>query len=509
MKEKFFLAVILIFSFIIRVWDLNKNPAGFFCDEASIGYNAYSILSNGQDEYGAHWPIFFKAFGEYKSPIQIYATVPLIALFGLNEFSVRLASVVFGTLGVLGIWLLTSELFKNHKRRWPIAFLAAFFLATSPWHIHSSRIAFELMPYVFFTTMALFLFIRAINLKSNLYFYLAVVVFAITTYTYFPARLFIPLFLLGMMIIFAKRISSKNIAVGIVIFILLSLPMANHIMGGGGVARFQQISIFSQTNIATKEKARHIVEAYFNHLSPMFLFQKGDIDFPGQTVTRHSVRGIGELYWWQSGLIILGLLYLLRHLKSSKEELAVLLLWLILYPTGSAFTIDLHPQATRSIIGVVPFQIVSAMGLVYLIGLIKKTFLRKIIIAVTAVIIIISFQNYFQKYFIEYPQYSSDFWGWQSGPREIVSFFKENQKSYDDLIMTGSFNAPGIFFKFYASNDCGKCQIGGLDKINPQRRQLFALKPEEIKISKNDMILKKEIFYPNQDLAFVIFEVKQ
>src|SRR5947209_1614488 len=69
---------ILIIGLIVRIYNLSDNPAGFQVDEASIGYNAYSILTTGKDEHGVFSPIFFQAFGEYKSPIQIYSTVPLI-----------------------------------------------------------------------------------------------------------------------------------------------------------------------------------------------------------------------------------------------------------------------------------------------------------------------------------------------------------------------------------------------------------------------------------------------
>ena len=57
---------ILTLATFLRLYRLKDNPAGFFCDEASIGYNAYSILTTGKDEWGQPWPLFFRAFGEYK-----------------------------------------------------------------------------------------------------------------------------------------------------------------------------------------------------------------------------------------------------------------------------------------------------------------------------------------------------------------------------------------------------------------------------------------------------------
>src|SRR5947208_3157824 len=49
-----------------------KNPPAFYSDESSIAYNAWTMATNGVDEYGIHHPLFFKAFGEYKNPVYIY-----------------------------------------------------------------------------------------------------------------------------------------------------------------------------------------------------------------------------------------------------------------------------------------------------------------------------------------------------------------------------------------------------------------------------------------------------
>ena len=95
------LITLLLIGEIMRIWDIGNNPAGFFADEASIGYNSYLILTTGKDEWGRRFPLFFRAFGEYKNPLDIYLTAPFIAIFGLNEFSVRISSAFFSTLSLL------------------------------------------------------------------------------------------------------------------------------------------------------------------------------------------------------------------------------------------------------------------------------------------------------------------------------------------------------------------------------------------------------------------------
>ena len=82
------LTAFIAVTFIIRLTGLAFSPPGFFCDETSIGYNAYSVLMTGKDEHGIFLPVFFKAFGDYKNPVYVYlATIP-IKLFGLSVYSV-------------------------------------------------------------------------------------------------------------------------------------------------------------------------------------------------------------------------------------------------------------------------------------------------------------------------------------------------------------------------------------------------------------------------------------
>ena len=58
-KEKLFVLLIVIFSFFLRVWKVSEYPAGLNADEAAIGYNAYSLLQTGKDEFGHSWPVNF------------------------------------------------------------------------------------------------------------------------------------------------------------------------------------------------------------------------------------------------------------------------------------------------------------------------------------------------------------------------------------------------------------------------------------------------------------------
>ena len=102
------LFLILVLGFVLRFYKVKEIPPSLNWDEVSIAYNAYSILKTGKDEWNQSFPIHFKAYGEYKLPVQIYLSIPGIYLFGLNELGVRITPVIYGTLTVLAMFFLGS-----------------------------------------------------------------------------------------------------------------------------------------------------------------------------------------------------------------------------------------------------------------------------------------------------------------------------------------------------------------------------------------------------------------
>src|SRR3990167_10476958 len=146
--KKVVLIVIIFVASVLRLYKLGSVPPSLYWDEASLGYNAYSILKTAHDEHGKFLPLTnFGAFGDYKPPGYIYAAVPSIAIFGLNEFAVRFPSAFFGVLTVILVYLISRKIFESEI----ISQIAALFLAISPWHLQFSRGAFEANLGLFFS----------------------------------------------------------------------------------------------------------------------------------------------------------------------------------------------------------------------------------------------------------------------------------------------------------------------------------------------------------------------
>src|ERR1051325_9593461 len=93
---------------------ITTNPPGFYIDESSIAYNAHTIARTGSDENGARWPLYFRAFGDYKNPVYIYLLAGLFRLTGPSILVARLLSaslvvLAAAALGVLGLRLTRSR----------------------------------------------------------------------------------------------------------------------------------------------------------------------------------------------------------------------------------------------------------------------------------------------------------------------------------------------------------------------------------------------------------------
>ena len=87
-----------------------------------------------------------------------------------------------------------------------------------------------------------------------------------------------------------------------------------------------------------------------------------------------------------------------------------------------------------------------------------------------------------------------------------MPLFTRLQDQYDDLYLDGEFNAPHIFFRFYAPESCAKCQIGDTRSYLPHRRQLFALRPQNL-LPFYRYDIKETLRYPDGTIAFQIVEI--
>lgn len=510
-KKYFFILSIVLLSYTLSIFKVTEIPPGFFCDEAAIGYNAYKLLTTGRDEYGISWPIFFRSFGDYRTPIPIYSNIISTALFGLSEFSVRFTSAFYGTLTVLVMYYL-GEILGGPL----VGFISSFFLATSPWYLQMSRWGSEYIYFPFFIAFGLYLFIKAYSNKPNILPF-SFMIFALGLYTYYPTWIVTPLMILMVTILwFWKRRFSyfKIMILSYLVFFLIAAPLIKGIKEGYVLARWRTITQINNTSIS--ENITQYAKFYADHFFSGFLFFYGDFGYPGHFITRHSVPDMGELYRYQLPLFIIGLLaVLLLILRRGRGILLLVLFLLLIYPLGSTLTLE-GPFATRSIIGILPVILIVSFGVKGVYNLFHSSYLRKyIIISLLIGMVVISFRDYLWNYYFDYAIKSADFYGWQYGPKQIINYLMSVESNYDELYNVGEVNAPQIFLPFYTidgKKGCRKCRLGSIANFDSSKKQLFIVNPGSLNIwlrIRKDTGYKivKVFYYPNGEVSSLAVEL--
>jgi hypothetical protein len=201
-------------------------------------------------------------------------------------------------------------------------------------------------------------------------------------------------------------------------------------------------------------------------------------------------------------------------IKNIKQKTNQLLLFLILiYPIGGSLVLD-PPFSSRSIIGAPIAAILMGLGMITLFTMlqkIRKGILTKAIACLVGACLTLNIFTFMSFYFFHYPSLSADYWGWQYGAKDIVSYFVSQEENYDELIMEPAFNGPDIFFKFYAPTACQNCRTGVIhNAYDPLKKQLFATTPSYLyQQAITNFITKKKILYPDGTVAFHIGEIVQ
>jgi 4-amino-4-deoxy-L-arabinose transferase-like glycosyltransferase len=467
----YWLILILVLAFALRIFKVTTIPPSLNWDETSIGYNAYSIMKTGKDEWGEFMPVHFKSFGEYKLPTQIYASIPAIAIFGLNEFGVRITPVVYGTLTVLLLYFLTRELFAKSLFTNHYSLITAFMLAVSPWHIQLTRASFESSFSLFWFVMGSWFLIRGFNNKPKLLI-VSMIPFVISVYTYNTARVFTPLFLFVVYLLNIKFLlkNFRYLAFSFLAFVVLVLPIVPFVFSGGAVARYKLVSITDDKGLIPRIEERrnlsklpplltrlihnrytyntfYFSKNYVAHFTPNFLF------INGAGHRQHHVQGIGELYWIQLPFLLYGLNFLIKRKHGS---LKILIPWLLIAFIPVSMTNDSIPNALRTLIAVPVYQIFTAIGLFEVLSMIKDPRSKIKVILFVLVLFIINFYIYLINYFTNYPiKYSRD---WQYGNKQAVEYIKNNQDKYDLVVFTRHYGEPHIFTLFNLQYDPTKFQ---------------------------------------------------
>lgn len=473
-KEKYLLILIIGIAIFLRFFALGSVPISPDWDEAALGYNAYSIMQTGRDEYGNFLPVVLRSFDDYKPALYAYLIIPFIKLFGLSIFAVRFPSALFGVLTVVATYYLVKFLFGDVDKRNSIALLAAFLLAISPWHLQFSRIGFESNVGLALNVLAVLAFL--IGIKKEKFFILSACLMAINLYMYQSEKVFTPLIAFVLLLTYREKVfssSKKVLTISAFLGLVLIIPLIVFtVTNKEAFARAKGVSVFSdQTNFLKKnvlrivedknrkdylgliidnrrvEYAKSVFAGYISHFDFNWLFIKGDI-------ARHHAPDMGLLYLWELPFLLAGF-YILFFGNFSKKSKLLIFSWFFLAPIPASITSGV-PHAVRTLNFLPTFQIIIAIGVISIFSIISnikykmaKIQLKYLGYFIFFVLVLSNFSYYLNQYFVQQNYFNAS--EWQYGYEKIFPYIEKNQNQFKKVIVSNQahMDQSYMFFLFY------------------------------------------------------------
>lgn len=328
---KFLLLSLTLLAAIAYYIKVPNNPPGFYLDESSIAYNAYLIAETGRDEHGVRFPLFFRAFGEYKNPAYIYLLAGLFKVRGPSITAARVLSATLGLAAAVVLGLLAWRVTRKWEA-WPLFTLTALL---TPWLFELSRLSFE----VALLPLALVLFLLYLHQLSSKEQWswsnsagLAALL-ALITYSYSIGRLLGPLLAFGL-VIFVKRERLSGILRTWFLYALALLPayLFHRSHPGALTGRFSQIT-YLDSEAPYWYTAVAFLRHYAYNLNPWRILTHGDTDLNQLT----HVAGFGFILIITGALAVLGLLRILQDKRRDRWWLYIVY-GLIVAPIPASLT---------------------------------------------------------------------------------------------------------------------------------------------------------------------------
>ncbi|MCR4329716.1 MAG: glycosyltransferase family 39 protein [Candidatus Roizmanbacteria bacterium] len=454
MKRVLFLLMLMFCALFLHTYKLHSVPPGFNADEAAYGYNAYSILKTGADEYGNKLPLRLVSFGDYKLPGYSYLTIPFIALFGLNETTTRLPSLIAAILLIPAMYFLAKILFDKK-----IALVTAFLTTFSPWIHILARHAHEAVPMTLFLVLSLIFLIRLSQKRRLLDGLFFILFLFISLYTYHIARI-IAVVYLGTWIYFikTKNISKKNTTYMFIAMLLLLIPFlsaeiampANRIKNlflftSDGVRLISQQFMVEQAHSPFSNSlfvgGYEFLRRYTNYFSLNFLTYTGDTNG-----NRFGFPSMAPLSIVEYMLFILGIVIAYMNIK--KRSYILILILMLVAPLSAALTWQ-ENALNRSYFFVVPVLILVSLAVSYIWENKQKIPYVKPLIICSLFGYTILTAYVWNFYFFHYSHRNIVIRSWECGYKELTQVIAKKYNSYDSFHITKENGQPYIFMLFY------------------------------------------------------------
>ncbi|HEV2339153.1 MAG TPA: glycosyltransferase family 39 protein [Patescibacteria group bacterium] len=460
LENYWLLICIVLFAAALRFIALTQIPASLNIDEQALGYNAYSLMKTGYDEHGKYFPISLESFGDWKLIGYPLVTIPSIAIFGLNDFSIRFPSALAGVVQVILTYFLVLKLFQKKR----VALFAAVFFTVSPWGIYFSRMAFEVNIATMYFLGGLLAFLHYIqNVKKKLLFLVSCLLLSATMFTYHSFVIFTPLFCMILFSVYWKKLP-KNVFfyAGLCIFLVVIILVGKSVYLSS-TGKISSLAIWNDKGIVheitdvfridgSNDKILgrifyskpfaipyKIGENYLEALSPSFLFDTG-----GSKLV-NSLGYFGNFYLLDAILLIFGCIGIMQVKEKNK---VIFVLWFLLGILPSAITND-SQSSTRLFLLLPLFIIVMSIGAEGIISYAQRNTWVKLFSFCFLIGYMINILYFFDAYYLHINYQKAQYLHY--GFEQAVELSEKYPS--DQVVMFGPENFPYISFLLYTKYD--------------------------------------------------------
>jgi hypothetical protein len=258
-----------------QLWVSPGNPPGFMRDEAALAYNAYTIGHQGRDEDGARFPLYFRSFDDYKSPVFVYALAGVFRVTGAHKDVAR----GFAAVCVLAAILLLGLLAFRRTGRALVGLVIVVIAGCSPWLFELGRVAYEVSMVPLFMCLVLL----GVERASRADRWRPVAALPVSaalgalTYVYAGGRLLAPL-LAGALVVILDRRRWRWVLTAWVGFAVTQIPLLFYTQAHpGALTRRFDATTFVTNDMSASEIVGRVVVNYTQDLQVWHYVVSGDV----------------------------------------------------------------------------------------------------------------------------------------------------------------------------------------------------------------------------------------
>ena len=300
-EKYYFIFLLLIVGVFLasRILKLEIFPNGLHIDELAVAVDAKSILLNGTDRNGMHYPAYFYDYGNGQNALYVYVEAFMLMFMPATVFTLRIQAVIWGLLGLFAVFGICYEISEN--KGW--ALVGAALATILPMYIMSERWALEAYLFLPTANITMYFIVRALKYGKIRDYILAGVFMGTSLYTYAVSYMVWPIFLVlsAIYLIRIRRMNFKQL-------LAFGIPL--------GVLAFP-LMLFQLVNFRIIEPLRFLITDYIplpytrgeemsiSHVIENLAYFK-KLFLGGEPLTYNSFREFGTIYMFLLPFVFAG-----------------------------------------------------------------------------------------------------------------------------------------------------------------------------------------------------------